>query len=591
MSQWQCTVCGYVYDEEKGEPTTETPPGTRFADLPPGWTCPVCGAPKDAFVRLTDVNVHTGAETTVSDVIVAELVRWGVTLVFGLPGTSSLGIIDAIRKNHDIQFIVVRHEENAAMAASAYYKLTGKMAACVTIAGPGATNLTTGLYDAKEDRSAVLSINGQVEAQYTGPGGFQEIDQDAFFRPVTVFNNTIYDKNMTLKLLTSALKHAWVHRGVAQLSVPNDIQKELLDPACCPREAPSPPGNIIPDDSAFRQAAAAVNQAKKPVIIAGWGAREVPEVVLAIAERIQAPVLTTFRAKGIIPDEHPWLLGILGNVGSSHARAVARESDLLIAFGVGFSKMTSVPADKPLVQVDLDPLKLGKNPRTISLWGNCTLVLPKLLTMLEKKDPGSVRGEIARMKQDWDNQREREADASVVPIRPPYIVRVIEETIPDNAVLSIDVGENGWWFGRNFHMKRQRFVMSGYLATMGFGLPGAIAAKLAYPDRTVVCITGDGGFAMAMADFITAVKYRLPVVVVIFNNHQYGMIQVEQMEEGYPNFATDLINPDFAGYAEQCGGAGFRVKRPEELRPALVRALAIDRPVIIDVETDPKRFR
>jgi pyruvate oxidase len=211
--------------------------------------------------------------------------------------------------------------------------------------------------------------------------------------------------------------------------------------------------------------------------------------------------------------------------------------------------------------------------------------------MLEKKDPGSVRGEIARMKQDWDNQREREADASVVPIRPPYIVRVIEETIPDNAVLSIDVGENGWWFGRNFHMKRQRFVMSGYLATMGFGLPGAIAAKLAYPDRTVVCITGDGGFAMAMADFITAVKYRLPMVVVIFNNHQYGMIQVEQMEEGYPNFATDLINPDFSGYAEQCGGAGFRVKRPEELRPALVRALAIDRPVIIDVETDPKRFR
>jgi pyruvate oxidase len=591
MAQWQCTVCGYVYDEETGEATTETPRGTRFADLPSGWTCPVCGAPKEAFIRLPDENIHAGAETTVSDVIVAELERWGVTLVFGLPGTSSLGIIDAIRKNQGIRLIVVRHEENAAMAASAYYKLTGKMAACVTIAGPGATNLATGLYDAKEDRSAVLSINGQVGAQYAGPGGFQEIDQDAFFRPVTVFNNTIYDKTMTLKLLTSALKHALVHRGVAQISVPNDIQKEPLDPACCVREAPAPPGNIIPEESVFRQAAAAVNQAKKPVIIAGWGAREVPEIVLAIAERIQAPVLTTFRAKGIIPDDHPWLLGILGNVGSTQARTVARESDLLITFGVGFSKMTAVPADKPLVQVDTDPLKLGKNPRTISLWGTCALVLPKLLPMLEKKVPGNVPGEIARMKREWDIRREREADAAAVPIRPPFIIRVIEETIPDDAVISIDVGENGWWFGRNFHMKRQKFVMSGYLATMGFGLPGAIAAKLAYPDHTVVCITGDGGFAMAMADFITAVKYRLPMVVVIFNNHQFGMIQVEQMEEGYPNFATDLINPDFAGYAEQCGGAGFRVKRPEELRPALVRALGLELPVIIDVETDPKRFR
>jgi pyruvate oxidase len=169
-------------------------------------------------------------------------------------------------------------------------------------------------------------------------------------------------------------------------------------------------------------------------------------------------------------------------------------------------------------------------------------------------------------------------------------MKVLSEVIPAEAVISLDVGENQWWFGRNFRMKQQRFTMSGYLATMGFGLPASIAAKIAYPDRPVFCITGDGGFSMAMADFITAVKYDLLMVIVILNNHQLGMIQVEQMMEHYPNFATDLLNPDFARYAEICGGVGIHVSRPEELRPALITAMSHKRPVIIDVETDPKRF-
>ena len=194
------------------------------------------------------------------------------------------------------------------------------------------------------------------------------------------------------------------------------------------------------------------------------------------------------------------------------------------------------------------------------------------------------------MQREWDLQRDREADSAVVPIRPPYIMKVLSDLIPGNAVISLDVGENQWWFGRNFRMKQQRFVMSGYLATMGFGFPGALAAKLAFPDRPVFCITGDGGFSMAMADFVTAIKYNLPVVVIILNNRQLGMIQVEQMMEHYPNFATDLLNPDFAQYAETCGGTGIRVSRPEELAPAVERAMKLDGPVIIDVETDAKRF-
>ncbi|MDD1674478.1 MAG: thiamine pyrophosphate-dependent enzyme, partial [Methanomicrobiales archaeon] len=171
-----------------------------------------------------------------------------------------------------------------------------------------------------------------------------------------------------------------------------------------------------------------------------------------------------------------------------------------------------------------------------------------------------------------------------------YIIRVLSDMIPEDGIISIDVGENGWWFGRNFQMKRQRFVMSGYLGTMGFGLPGAIAAKLAMPSRSVFCITGDGGFSMAMADFVTAVRYKLPMVVVIMNNHELGMIRVEQMMEQYPNFGTDLFNPDFTAFAEASGGAGIHVERPELLAPALREGMSLDRPVIIDVETDPQRF-
>jgi len=590
MTAWKCRVCGYVYDEQAGIVPEGIAAGTRFFDLPEGWSCPVCGAAKDAFFAIPKEDPHAGSGTTVSDVLVAELAAWDVRFIFGLPGTSSLGLVEAVRKNPALRYIVFRHEANAAMAASAYSKLTGKVAACLTIAGPGATNLVTGLYDAKEDHASVIALNGQSESQYTGPGGIQEIDQDALFRPITVYNNTLADRSKAVLLLTRALKYAILHRGVSQLSVPNNIQKEPLDAMFCSRESCIPRLSIVPTEDLIREAADRINAAKKPVIIVGWGAYAAGQDVLAIAKKIGAPILTTFRAKGILPEEEDWVLGILGNVGSPMTRSTAADADLLLVLGVGFSKFTSVPEDKPMVQVDLDPVKLGKNARSLSLFGNCADVIPRLLPLLDRKDTGKMQAEVARMKRAWDEQRDREADSTAVPLRPPYIMKVLSEIIPPDAVISLDVGENQWWFGRNFRMKRQRFVMSGYLATMGFGFPAALAARLAYPDRPVFCITGDGGFSMTMGDFVTAVKYNLPVVVIILNNRELGMIQVEQMMEHYPNFATDLLNPDFAKYAEVCGGAGIHVAMPEDLRPAVLRAMAMNRPVIVDVETDPKRF-
>ncbi|MCP1661521.1 MULTISPECIES: thiamine pyrophosphate-dependent enzyme [Methanocalculus] len=588
---WRCTVCNYRYSEDTGEPATNTPPGTRFAELAEDWRCPVCGAARTVFVMVRkDAITHEQSEKTVSDVIIGEMVSAGIDLVFGLPGTSSLGLVDAIRKNGKVRYIVVRHEEAAAMAASAYNKLTGRIAACLTIAGPGATNLATGLYDAKEDGASVLSLNGQVEMQYTGEYGMQEIDQDAFFRPVTVYNNTISDRKMTLLLLSRAIRYATLRHGVAQLSIPNDIQKQPLDPSISRREAIIPEPAVIPDATTLKEAADAIEAAENPVVLAGFGAYDDGAAVLRFAEAIDAPILTTYRAKGILPEDHPRVISVLGSVGSPQARLLAERSDLIICFGVGFSKFTNVPQDSRIIQVDTNPLRLGIGRQTIPLFGTCSETIPLLAEMVSKKTRPGLADELAGMKKAWSEQLENEADSTAVPIRPPYLMKVLSETLPADAVICLDVGENQWWFGRNFRMNQQRFTMSGYLGTMGFGFPAALAAKLAYPEKQVVCITGDGGFSQAMADFVTAVKYDLPMVVIIMNNRQLGMIQVEQLMENYPNFGTDLHNPDFAAYAGACGGAGIRVEQPDELAGAVQKALSMNVPVIVDVISDARRI-
>ncbi|BBL69050.1 thiamine pyrophosphate-binding protein [Methanoculleus chikugoensis] len=538
---------------------------------------------------MTKTTSEEGA-MTVADVLVAELAAWGITLYFGIPGSSSLPLVDAVRRNPDARYIVVRHEQTAALAASAYNKFTGKVAVCLTIAGPGATNLATGLYDAKEDRASVLSLNGQVQAQYAGPGGVQEIDQDAFFRPIAVFNNTVADPSTAVKLLTRALRYAIVGRGVAQLSLPNDIQRESLEPAYCERETCLASVTAAPTDEAVRAAAEAIDGAARPVILAGFGAMRAAGAVLELAETIRAPVVTTFRAKGILPDENEWVAGVHGPLGTPHARTLIAQSDLVIACGASFSDFTGIPNEKRAVHIDIDPLQLGKHPLAAGVFGDCAVAVPMIRERVRPREDTGARAWLAEQKREWFRHLDREADPKAVPIRPPYIMKVLSETLPEDAVISLDVGENQWWFGRNFRMKRQRFAMSGYLGTMGFGLPGAIAAKLAYPDATVVCITGDGGFSMVMADFVTAVRYDLPVVVAVLNNHQLAMIREEQREANYPPYGVELTNPDFAAYAEACGGAGIRVARPQDLADAVLRAVRMNKPVVIDIETDPVRF-
>lgn len=584
MKTLRCTVCNYIYDEEKE--------GQEFSALPDGWACPVCNAPKNAFVLLAEkAKEKLKAEKTVSDILVDQMAEWGIRYVFGIPGTSSLGLVDAIRKNAKLRYIQVRHEQTAAFMASAYGKLTGHIAACLTVAGPGATNLATGLYDAKLDHSPVLALTGLVKRQLIGPGSFQEIDQHSFFEPICVFNKILMSEAQTTTLTTLAIKHALIERGVSHISIPNDIQKLPCDADIMPMEGRIPNRSISPCDSLVRKAAKLIDRAKRPVIISGFGALGQGDKLLALARKISSPIVTTFRGKGVVDEDDELYVGSHGTIGSSAAAKLVRDSDLLIVIGSSFSDMTQIPPMR-MIQIDIDPMMIAKNyPVEVGLWGNSSEVLTKLTDAVEGRRNEEYLAEIAKLKRQWVNLLMTEADSSRTPIRPQYIIKVLNNKMASDAIISLDVGDNGWWFGRNFWMKHsQKMVMSGYLASMGTGLPGAMAAQLAFPQKQVVCITGDGGFTMVMGDFLTAVKYGLPVKVFLLNNKQLGMIMQEQRVENYPNWQTDLYNCNFAEYAQNCGGTGIRVTDPKELESAVEKALLSEDSAIVDIDTDPRRF-
>jgi thiamine pyrophosphate-dependent acetolactate synthase large subunit-like protein/rubredoxin len=584
MAKYRCIVCNYVYDEVKEE--------KKISDLPPEWVCPVCGAPKSAFVILTEKPAEQFKKgRTISEVLIDQVAGWGVRYLFGVPGTSTLGVVDAVRKSNKVKYIQVRHEEVAAFMASAYGKLTGNVAACLSVSGPGATNLATGLYDAALDHSPVLVLSGMVARQFIGPGSLQEIDQHSFFEPICVFNKILMTEDQLTMLATLAVKHALLDRGVSNIGIPNDVQKLPCDKHIQPFEGRMPSLAFGVEDALIEKAAKAIDQAERPVIIAGFGARGQGNKLLKLAETISAPIVTTFRAKGVIDEDNAFCAGIHGGIGSTAAAKLVGKSDLLVVIGSSFSQYTQLPK-KRMVQIDIDMKNIArKYPVEVGLLGNSAILIPKLTKKVQPKQKTAYLDEISKLKQAWNQQLLQEADASLKPIRPPYIMKVLNDKVAADAVISLDVGENCWWFGRNFQMKKtQKMVMSGLLASMGFGLPGAMAAALAYPDRQIVCITGDGGFTQVMGDFLTALKYQMPVKVFIINNKCLGMIMQEQKVEGYTSFQTELYDFNFADYAEHSGGLGIKVTEPTLLEAAVDKALSSSKTTIVDIDSDPRRF-
>lgn len=546
---------------------------------------------------------EAAAGPTVADIIVETMINWGITHVFGMVGATNLGVAEAIRRQAEqgnINFIGIRHEGAAAFAASGYAKLTGRPAACLTIAGPGATNLLTGLWDAKSDRAPLLAITGQVKMQYLGPGAFQEIDLPAAFEAVAAFSQSVMPGSNHAELVTQALKHAVIERGVGHLIVPDEVQTQ-------PAPAVERPGRswgrveaeeIAPPAEAMQEAVNRIAAAGTPVIVAGYGARLAMDNVLALASRLKAPVITTFKAMGQVPYDSPLAAGVLGMSGTPVAAGAMAAADLLIAFGASFSDHTGIDTTRPVIQVDFDRMSLGKyDPVALPVWGDARVAAGMMLDSLPREIAATdQRPALAERKRVWREECDRrEAEAKEgagggAGVHPVSIMRALARQAEMDAVIAVDVGANTVSFGHYFENQEQTILMSGYLGSIGFAFPAAMGAWAAQPRRQVIAVAGDGGFAQYMAEFTTAVKYGMDITLILLNNGELGMISREQQEAGWPIWQTSLLNPDFADYARSCGGFGVRVERAEELDKAISSALAYEGAAIVDIRTDASKI-
>jgi pyruvate oxidase len=588
-----CPWHAYQYDIRTGQP----PPGFRDAARP----YEVRAVDGDEAAVEIEVPAHEPV-TSLMDQVVDVLCEWGLEGVFGMVGHSNLGMADALRKaeaDGRLTYVGIRHEGAAAFAASGYAKLTGNPAACFSIAGPGATNLLTGLWDAKVDRVPILALTGQVQTQVIGPGTFQELPLEKAFSAVAEYGQTILSPVNATELAALAMKHAIVERDVAHLVLPDDVQElpGVDDPAPRPRAGRVAATAIAPPADELARAVALLRGADRPAIVVGNGARPHRDAVMALAEHLDAPVISTFKAKGTFPDDHPLGCGVLGRSGIPVASQTVAQADCLLVLGASFSNHTSIPIWVPTIQVDLDRMILGKfHPVEVPLWGDIARTVAELMTALPAVRRPELRQQIATRWRRWRAEKASRRDVLDAHgrLHPALIFDVLGELMPDDAVMAVDVGNNTYSFGHFFECRgRQDVLMSGYLGSIGFALPAALGASVAIrrqgSGRKVVSISGDGGLGQYLAELTTAVKYEMPITHVVLNNGELAKISREQLGALRPVWETDLVNPDFAAYAELCGARGFSVRTAEELRPALEAAFAVtDGPSLVEIHASSR---
>lgn len=540
------------------------------------------------------VEAEKEHETTISDVMVETFVNWGIDTVFGMVGHSNLGLADALRRQEEkgkLKFIGIRHEGAASFAASAYGKLTGKPAACFAIAGPGATNLFTGLWDAKVDRAPILALTGQVATQVIGTGNFQEVDLVRAFQTVAEFNHRVQSDSRHADLASLAIKHAILKRDVSHLTFPDEIQKIPAK-----HSSPQTPAGritslqIAPPKESLTQAVERITSSKRPAIVVGHGARFDMESITEFAEMLNAPVLTTFKGKGLIGDGHPLGCGVLGRSGTPIASWFMNESDLLIVFGASFSNHTGITPKKPIIQVDFDPLALAKfHPVEVAVWGEISVTIDLLKTQLKgKTNTIDQREEIAERWRIWRAEKtKRLKDDFGKGISSVAIFERLSELAPENAVICVDVGNNAYSLGRYFECQKQSFLMSGYLGSIGFAFPAAMGAWAALKGtRPIIAVAGDGGFAQYMAELTTSVKYGMNLKLILLNNSELGKISKEQRADQLDVWSTSLHNPNFADFALSCGALGIRVNQKDDLPESMKKVLTHEGTALLEVMTD-----
>jgi len=537
---------------------------------------------------------------TVADLLIERLINWGVDTIFGFPGDGINGIFESLRtRQKKIRFIQVRHEESAAFAACGYAKYTGRLGVCLATSGPGGIHLLNGLYDAKCDGQPVLAITGHTFHDLIGTHYQQDVDLDKVFIDVAAYNQRVMGPAHVHNVVDEAIKTALARRTVAHITIPKDIQ----DWTSANGERSSAnivqhSGNLfaqafpLPPQVLLQRAADILNDGAKVAILAGQGCLNARVEVLELAEKVGGPIIKPLLGKAVVPDDSLYTTGGVGLLGTAPSQEALEECDTLLIAGSSFPYLEFYP--KPdqakIVQIDIDPTRIGlRCPIDVGLIGDCKNVLYALLPLIQHKSERTFLEKAQQRMKKWNALMEARGTRTDMPMKPQVVAYQLNKLLNDDVIVSADSGTIATWAARYIQIRGQmQFSLSGTLATMANGLPYSIGAAVAHPGRQVVCIVGDGGFTMLMGELATLVKYNLPVKVIIIKNNVLGMIKWEQMVfEGNPQFGVQLQPIDFAGFAKNCGAAGYTMEHPEEAESVLREALAHPGPAVVQAVVDP----
>jgi pyruvate dehydrogenase (quinone) len=537
---------------------------------------------------------------TAADVLADRLLDWNVSVVFGLPGDGINGIMEALRTRQDrISFVQVRHEESAAFMACGYAKYTGRLGVCLATSGPGAIHLLNGLYDAKLDGAPVLAITGQTYHDLIGTRYQQEVDLLSLFKDVAVYDQQVLGAGHVQALVDAGCRSALSLRGVAHLTFPVDLQEQPVDEDRKSQKKVEGhtssvwrPPIVVPCASDVGAAADLLNAGTKTVILAGQGALGAGRELERLADLMAAPIVKPLLGKATVPDDSPFTTGGIGLLGTEPSEIAMEEADTLLMVGTSFPYMEFYPKHQGCrgVQIDRDPSRIGlRFPVEVGLCGDARATLEVLAPHLTRRNDRAFLEKAQTGMKAWRELMDSRTHRDDLPMKPQVVAAALNDLLADDAIISTDSGTITTWAARHIQLKRgQMFSCSGNLASMANGLPYAMAAQVAYPGRQCVAFMGDGGFTMLMGEFATAVKYRLPIKVVIIKNNTLGMIKWEQMVFlGNPEYGVSLQPIDFVKFAEACGGAGFRCERPEDARSALEAMLLTDGPALCEAVVDP----
>jgi pyruvate dehydrogenase (quinone) len=546
--------------------------------------------------------------TKVSDHVVERLHEWGVDHVFGYPGDGINGLLAAWgRAGNQPRFVQSRHEEMSAFEAVGYAKFSGRLGVCAATSGPGAIHLLNGLYDAKLDHVPVLAIVGQTHRTAMGGSYQQEVDLHTLFKDVaSEFVETVTVPEQLPNVLDRAIRTAYGRRCPTAIILPGDVQE--LDYSPPTHEFKMVPSSLdhsawtaVPSSESLERAAEILNSAVRPAILIGQGAAGARAEVERVAELLGAGVAKALLGKDALSDELPYVTGSIGLLGTRPSYELMRDCDTLLTIGSSFPYTQFLPEFGKArgVQIDIDPHMVGmRYPYGVNLVGDAKATLRRLIPMLDvERDGREWYDTVCDNVTSWRKVMERRAQQSADPINPEYVAHVLDPLLPDNVIVTSDAGSTATWYARHLTMRPgMRSSLSGTLATMGPGVPYAIGAKFAHPDRPAIALVGDGAMQMnGMAELITAAKYRElwedpRLIVAIWNNHDLNQVTWEMRAmEGAPSFPPSQALPDvrYAAFARSLGLTGIRVEKPEDVEAAWRAGLRADGPAVLEFLTDP----